>query len=593
MLRPIIEEAPVATGSIVVPETGSGVPDTPREVLDEAIATLREHAPRWSETDVTARIALLRELTDTTLAAAPTWVPAAAAAKGIPRGSTLMGEDWGSGIAVVLRNLALLTATLTDIAATGRPRPPAVRPIPGPGTAEQVAVDVLPTDRMDALLFQGFSAEVRLLPGVTVDQAEARMGRIYRADHRPDPGVALVLGAGNVSSIGPMDALHQLFAEGRVVLLKMNPVNEHLGVHIAEAFEPLIRAGLLRIVYGGGAVGAYLTEHEGIDAVHVTGSDKTHDAIVFGAGAEGRARKSRGERRSTTPVTSELGNVTPVIVVPGPWSDKDLAYHGHNIASMLVNNGGFNCIASRMIVQHRAWSKRSDLLDAIRTSLRQAEERMPYYPGAVERWTNFTDAHTTAEWFGQQGDDRVPFTLIPDLDPERDDDIAFTTEAFCGVMGEVALDTARSIPEYLDAAVEFCNDTLWGTLAASIIVHPRSLADPEVAAAVERAIDRLEYGSVVVNHFTGAAYAFVSPPWGGYPGATDTDIQSGRGFVHNTYLLEDVQKTVVRGPFRPPITPAWFHNHRTAHELLPKVARLTATGNLAGLPSLLWSALRG
>jgi len=583
----------VVTGSIVVPETGSGFPDTPREMLDEQIAVLREHAPRWAETDVTARIALLRELMDTTLAAAPDWVAAAAEAKGIAPDSGLMAEDWGSGVVVVLRNLALLAATLTDIAATGRPQPPRVRAISGPGTSEQVAVDVLPTDRMDALLYQGFTAEVRLLPGVTVEQAEARMGRIYRADHRPEPGVALVLGAGNVSSIGPMDALHQLFVEGRVVLLKMNPVNEHLGPHMAAAFEPLVREGLLRIVYGGGEGGAYLTDHDGIDAIHITGSDKTHDAIVFGTGEQGRARKQRGELRLTKPITSELGNVTPVIVVPGPWSAKDLTYQGHNIASMLVNNGGFNCIASRMIVQHRAWSKRRELLDAVRDSLRQADERMPYYPGAVDRWRSFTDAHAGAEWFGRVGDDRVPFTLIPDLEPEPEDDIAFTTEAFCGVMGEVALDTARSIPEFLDAAVAFCNDTLWGTLAASIIVHPRSLADPEVEAAVERAIDRLEYGSVVVNHFTGAAYAFGSPPWGGYPGATETDIRSGRGFVHNTYMLEDVQKTVVRGPFRPPITPAWFHTHRTAHELLPKVARLTATGELSAIPGVLWSALRG
>jgi hypothetical protein len=38
------------------------------------------------------------------------------------------------------------------------------------------------------------------------------MGRIYHEGHVSDPEVALVLGAGNVSSIGPMDALTQLFA---------------------------------------------------------------------------------------------------------------------------------------------------------------------------------------------------------------------------------------------------------------------------------------------------------------------------------------------------------------------------------------------
>jgi hypothetical protein len=589
-MRGPTKETPVAIGSIMIPETGDGVPATPRQVLDEAIEALRTGASAWAATDVTARLELLRELIDTTLAAAPDWASTAAIAKGIEPGSRLTGEDWLSGPTLVLRNLKLLEATLTDIAATGRPRPSGIH---ASGPDGQVTVEVMPTDRLDPLIYQGFTAEVRLEPGVTVEQAEARMGRIYRADHQPEPGVALVLGAGNVSSIGPMDTLYQLFAEGRVVLLKMSPVNEHLGPSIAEAFAPLVRAGFLRVVYGGSGVGAYLTGHGGIDAVHITGSDKTHDAIVFGVGEEGRERKRRGEPKLTKPITSELGNVTPVIVVPGPWSDRDLTFHGHNIATMLVNNAGFNCIASRMIVQHRAWSKRGALLDAIRASLRQAEDRLPYYPGALDRWKTFTDAHPGAEWFGETGDDRVPFTLIPELDPEGDDDVAFTTEAFCGVMGEVALDAERSIPDYLDAAVDFCNDTLWGTLSASIIVHPRSLDDPEVALAVERAIDRLEYGSIVVNHNPGAAYAFVSPSWGGYPGRPLNDIQSGRGVVHNSYLLEDVQKSVVRGPFRMPLKPSWFHTHRTAHELMPKLARITATGELSAVPGLLWSAIRG
>jgi hypothetical protein len=124
------------------------------------------------------------------------------------------------------------------------------------------------------------------------------------------------------------------------------------------------------------------------------------------------------------------------------------------------------------------------------------------------------------------------------------------------VIGEVALDAPRSVPDYLEQAVEFCNDTLWGTLSATIIVHPKSLKDPEVAAAVERAIDDLRYGSVVVNHWSAVPYGMCRP-LGRLPGAHELDdIQSGRGVVHNTYLLEDVEKSVVRGSVPPPLTPA-------------------------------------
>src|SRR5690606_13193220 len=103
---------------------------------------------------------------------------------------------------------------------------------------------------------------------------------------------------------------------------------------------PLVEAGFLRIVYGGASVGAELATHPDVAAVHVTGSDKTHDALVFGHGAERSRRRAGGAPRLDKPVSSELGSVTPVIVVPGPWNARDLAFHGRNIASMLVDNAG-------------------------------------------------------------------------------------------------------------------------------------------------------------------------------------------------------------------------------------------------------------
>lgn len=581
-----------STGTLAMPEPRDSVPATAREDLDAALATLREQAAAWVATGVDERLELLAELVDDTLDAAPAWTLAAAEAKGIRSDSPLMGEDWISGPVVLLRNLRLLTRSLEQIRDTGRPRPPSLEL----GPTEQVVAKVFPADLEDQVLFTGFTGEVRLRPGVTLDEAEARIGRIHRDPAASEPAVALVLGAGNVSSIGPMDALYELFARNRVVLLKMNPVNDYLGPHLAAALQPLVREGVLRIVYGGAEVGAYLTEHDDVDTIHVTGSNRTHDAIVFGSGDEGRRRKAAGEPKLTKPVTSELGNVSPVIVVPGPWSDKDVAFQGDNIASMLVNNAGFNCIAARMVVQHRQWAKRRKLVNAIRDSLRRAEPRVPYYPGAVDRWREFTGAHPTAEWFGSspdEGEDRLPFTFIPDLDPTHLDDVAFTTEAFCGVFGEVALDAPRAVGDYLDTAVDFCNDTLWGTLSASILVHPESLRDPEIAAAVERAIDRLRYGSVVVNHWSAIPYAMVSTTWGAYPGASAQDIQSGRGVVHNSYLLEDVEKSVVRGPFRPPMKPVWFHTHRGAAKLGPKLAEFAGTGDRGLLPSILWHAARG
>ncbi len=540
------------------------------ELVEAAIAELREAAPTWTAMGIDERISLLEELSESVLESAEGWTTAAAQAKGISRDSPALAEDWGSGVLATLRNVQLLAATLRDIRATGRPAPPAIR-IDERG---HTVVDVYPSDVLDRALFPGFSAEVRLAPGVTPEQARDRMGRIYHDDAEHSPAVALVLGAGNVSSIGPMDALSQLFGENRVVLLKMNPVNEYLAPHFAIALRPLIRGGWLRIVTGGPDVARAIIDHPAIEHVHLTGSDRTYDAIVFGDDEQARARKRQGTPLRELSITAELGNVTPVIVVPGPWSPREIAYHGDNIASMLVQNAGFNCIAARVIVQHAAWSRREALNDAIRDSLRRAEPREAYYPGARARWEMFTAAHPEAEWFGADEDGEVPFTFIPDLDATRQEEIAFTTEAFCTVFGEVPLAAPRSIPAFLEQAVDFCNTSLWGTLSASILVHPRTLNDPEHREAVEQAIDRLRYGSVVVNHWSAAPYAMVSPPWGAAPGSTPSDIQSGNGFVHNTYLLEDVEKTVVRGPFHPPIRPPWFHTHRRLNRLVPRAASL-------------------
>src|SRR5205085_10638949 len=136
-------------------------------------------------------------------------------------------------------------------------------------------------------------------------------------------------------------------------------------------------------------------------------------------------------------------------------------------------------------------------LDAVRTVFAAAPPRRAYYPGASDRYRSFLAAHPNAEQIGRAGDGELPWMLVSGLDPTRTDDICFTTEAFCSVTSEVELDGA-SVADYLRRAVAFANETLWGSLNAGIIVHPKSLADPEVARAVDQAIADLRAGSVVV-----------------------------------------------------------------------------------------------
>ncbi len=92
--------------------------------------------------------------------------------------------------------------------------------------------------------------------------------------------LALVLGAGNVASIAPLDVLHKLFIENQVCLLTQS-VNDYLHDLLARATAPVIAMDALRIVTGDARAGAWLTTHPLSMRIHITGSE-THDVIVWG-----------------------------------------------------------------------------------------------------------------------------------------------------------------------------------------------------------------------------------------------------------------------------------------------------------------------
>ena len=575
-------------GSAAIPEAEHRIEPTSQSKLDEALAILEDHKNEWVALDIEERIELLERVRERTVEVAERWVAASVEAKGMTFGGAEEGEEWLVGPSPVVKNISLLIGSLRDIQDHGAPQLPASAFVRPDG---QVVAPVFPADGFDGLLFQGFTGEVWMQPGIHLEELSENQAEFYR-QKSPKGKLALVLGAGNVSSIGPMDALYKLFVEGQVVLLKMNPVNEYLGPLIDEMFEPLRERGFFRLVYGGAAEGDYLCMHRLVADIHVTGSDKTHDAIVFGVGEEGARRKAADDARNPKRLTCELGNVSPVIIVPGPWSQKDLDFHGVNIASTVVDNAGFNCSATRVIVQHEQWNKREALLDSLRKAFRNAADRKPYYPGAKERQAMFVEHHPEAELFGAKAEGQVPWTLIHHLDPSQIDDICFNTESWCGQTSEVAL-PASSIVEYIDEAVEFCNERVWGTLACTILVHPKSLKDPAVAVAVERAIANLRYGAIAVNLWSGLVFGLATHTWGAFPGHERRDIRSGKGVVHNTFMFDRPQKSVLRGPFRVFPRPAWFIDNDRALAVGPKLTYFNADPSLARLPGLIWASMFG
>ncbi|WP_162005244.1 aldehyde dehydrogenase family protein [Dictyobacter vulcani] len=387
--------------------------------------------------------------------------------------------------------------------------------------------------------------------------------------------------------------MYKLFTENQVVLFKANPVNAYLGPLFEESFQSLIKPGYLRIVYGGAEEGTYLCQHPNIDEIHITGSDKTFDAIVFGPGEEGQQRKANRQPLVTKRVTGELGNVSPVIVVPGPWNQKDLAFQAEHIASMLANNAGYNCNATRVIIQHKDWSQRLPLLQQLRQVLSHLPTRKAYYPGARQRYQAFLDAHPDADQFGTSNDEDLPWTLISDVDATQSDDICFTTEAFCSLFAETALEAA-TVVEYIERAVDFANEQLWGTLNVTLLVHPRSLKDPAVATAIDRAIARLRYGTIGINYWAGAGFVLGTTTWGAFPGHDIYAIRSGNGVVHNSLMFDQPQKSVIYAPFRGPLVPPWFTKQgKISPKLFAKLIRFEKAPSWLKIPGIVKTAMFG
>ena len=553
--------------------------------LDEAVVRAREGASKLLRLSLDERVELARSMQIGYLAIAQESVHAACAAKGIPLGTPLEGEEWTLGPWCVVRHLRLIRQSLLAIKHTGNT---AIGPV-GRAADGRLTAQVFPGSTIDGALFKGVRVDVHLAEGVGERELHGSRASFYRG-RRHDGRVALVLGAGNVNAIPSLDVIAKIFNEGKACVLKMNPVNAYLGPWLERAYAGAIGEGYLAIVYGGAEEGACLAAHAGVDEIHLTGSDKTYDRIVWGPpGPEREARKRDNRPAMAKPVTAELGGVSPVIVVPGPYGDKDLAYQAEDIASGLTFNAAFDCNANRVVILPRGWSQREAFLALFRAALERAADRQAYYPGASERWERF--ANGRGKRFGGGTDGSLPWTLVENLDSGASAEPLFVEESFAPVAVETSVGSADPV-EFLDAAVRFANERLWGTLSAGLVVHPRSMKDPTVGAAVEQAIARLRYGAVTVNAWSGLLFSFGTPPWGAHPSSTPRDIQSGTGWVHNTPMLEQIEKAVMWHPLVAMPKPAYSITHRSAHRLMPRMAALEEHQSWSRIPGVLAAAMR-
>ena len=463
--------------------------------------------------------------------------------------------------------------------------------------------------------------------------------------------VALVLGAGNQLPAVVLDVLHKLVVEGDVVALKMNPVNDYLGPYVAAALEPLVRAGFLALLYGGGGVGAAAAEDPRVSSVHLTGSARTFDSLVWKGKAkkklEGGARKREEAAAAKKdaengdggddgddgdddaafwegtplgkPVTGELGCVTPVIVLPPPrgaaFSAEDLRYWADELVAGIINNAGHNCLACEVILTDAEWPQRSEFLEALTKRLDEEPRRVAYYPGSAERMRSFVEScppppphpasaaaaaaaspaptprtvelgrpHPVSE---TPAGPVLPWVLRTGVPPE----VAATGEEnWCGAVQEVAFRGCGGDPaRFAAAAVAFANDRCSGTLSCVLVAHPSV-----PSRVVDEAVARLRYGSVCVNVSNLLGFCVPALTWGAWlPGGSADDIGTGNVAAHNAYLLDHVQKSVLRAPWRFRPAHLWSSGHRNLEGACEAACDFFSGPGIVGLLKVAAAALRG
>eukprot|EP00884_Botryococcus_braunii_P012779 jgi/Botrbrau1/21501/Bobra.174_2s0009.2 len=401
VVKPPLSRTVLPTGSPIVNPT-------PIPELDAMVKRLHERREAWSAVTCKERAKLLRELALIASQLSREGAEAAVALKGSY--GMGVGEELNVWLCIVW-NLRVLAESLE---AGGQPKPAAVYQRKG----GQYVVDVFPIG-LEALFFGGVKGEVWIEPGELPTQ-----GQIYRdkaEGKATNPGVALILGAGNQIVVTVTDILTELMAHDNVVICKINPAADYSGDLIRRLFEPLIKEGFVEVVHGKAEEGGFLCHHPLVKSVHLTGGSSTFDAIVWGP--DNLAKK--GEPKLKKTVTAELGCVSPYIIVPGDWTADDIEYYSDELVAGLVHNAGHNCLKTEVILTDAAWPMRAQFVSAVKRKLDALPRRVAWYPGSEKRAAAFQAAFPQAACLGYevpQGHTTpacIPWMFASGLTPEQ------------------------------------------------------------------------------------------------------------------------------------------------------------------------------
>ena len=540
--------------------------------IDRFITTLRTKSKEFNSISNVQLASMLEETISNIKEVAFFWATICSDNKGTTK-TPAEGEEWlGGPFASVLATQYYIKSLTNDDDLVEKKY-----------NSEENSYKVFPNSFTERITFPFIDAKVIFNKSMSFEDINKYRGFSKRYDI--DPSITLVLGAGNFSSIPYLDVLYHLITRKSVILLKLNPVNEYLKPVFEKVFQSFIERGYIIVTTGNIDESKYMANHPGINNIHLTGSDKTFEDIVYGRELTEKERKSKSlSKINNKPITSELGNVTPIIIHPGKWSTSDIKYQARKIVTAKLNNNGFNCIAAQVVVLPDGWGQTETLIKFVKHYMSKAKERKAYYPESIERLEKLEK---------DKGYERV--NALSCVTPHLTREIKAYSKF---EMDEVWSSTIyfkkieyTSVEDFANKAIDYCNDELWGNLGVSVIIkdHDRKFNKH----ITNLYIDKLNYGTVAVNEWAAIGYIIPQLPWGGFPGNRDNDIQSGQSVVHNSMLFESPLKGVVNTKFRISrlIDPPWFVTNKKARRLFKNLTYYQINNSNINFLKLIFAAL--
>jgi len=351
---------------------------------------------------------------------------------------------------------------------------------------------------------------------------------------RRDPKTTAILGASCYSAAS--EIIKATFLDGHVVVYKPHPYNVDIDRIWFEIMKPLVEAGALS--YCEADQGPELVQDPRIDQIYLTGTEET-------------AKQIKELTESKKSYVFQTGSVNPVILVPSlhrPWKSKEMRHHALQIASAGKFNGGHFCGRPQIILTSKEWVQRDEFLKELRKAI---SDRTPpeasYDPKYQKMFKRFVQEYPNGKVLKSSECLETEWAKMLLVTGATIDSYGLKNEAFCQVLIEVPLNVTDHPAVFLPEAVKFCNEKLYGSLCATVVVDDST--SKQYNGIIQHALSDLKYGTVSINAM--ACFGWFNPSlyWGNYKKKEDDGKESGVGHFGNLLGYEHAVKSVITDSF--------------------------------------------